>query len=154
MKLKFSSILAALLLCGAVSIALPTAFGHAADQPGAASFPEYSAIRKVMGLYIQAGKEANSSIMKPAFHKDAIMYGTAGTDVTGGPIQGLFDYMDSNPKASRLESEIASIEIVNNIAYVRIESNNWNGARYSDMFLLLKDDNGWKIITKTYFDHK
>lgn len=155
MKLTVSKVVAAFLLCGALSLALPVAHGHAAKSSDeTASFAEYSAIRKVMGLYIQAGKEANSSVMKPAFHKDAIIYGTSGAEVTGGPIQGLFDFIDSHPKATNLEAEITSIDIVNNIAHVRVESNNWSGARYSDMFLLLKDGGGWKIITKIYYDHK
>ena len=154
MKLKFSKIATVLLLYGTISIGLSMEHGHAARPPEASSFAEYSAIRNVMSLYIRAGKEANSNIMKPAFHKDAIVYGTSGAEVTGGPIQRLFDFIDSHPKATELEAEITSIDIVNNIAQVRVESNNWSGARYSDMFLLLKDGSGWKIITKIYYDHK
>lgn len=118
------------------------------------TFNDYAAIRELVGLYIQAGKEGNSALMQPAFHQDAIIYGTAGAEVSGGPIQGLFDYIDSNPKATGLEAEITSIDIAHHIAHVRVESNNWSGARYSDMFLLLKDEKGWKIITKIYYDHK
>lgn len=158
MKFNLKKMTVALLICGAFGIALPKTFVHAAsaDSPRnvSTSFDDYSAIRAVIGLYIQAGKEAKSDIMKPAFHKDAIIFGTAGKEVTGGPIKGLFDYIDQNPKATNLEAEITTIDIANNIAHVRVESNNWNGARYSDMFLLLKDKNEWKIITKIYYDHK
>lgn len=127
---------------------------EAAKGDVVSSFNDYEAIRNVMNLYIEAGRQAKSEIMKPAFHKDAIIYGTSGAEVTGGPIQGLFDYVDAKPKAAGLQAEITAIDIANNIAHVRVESNNWNGARYSDMFLLLKDGDGWKIITKVYFNHK
>ena len=118
------------------------------------AFADYEAIRKVMNLYIEAGKAAKSGIMKPAFHKDAIIYGTAGAAVTGGPIQGLFDLVDASPKAPDLKAEITSIDIADNVAHVRLELADWNGARYTDMFLLLKDSDGWKIITKAYFKHQ
>ena len=118
------------------------------------AFADYEAIRKVMNLYIEAGKKAESGIMKPAFHKDAIIYGTAGAAVTGGPIQALFDVVDASPKAPELKAEITSIDIADNVAHVRLELDNWNGTRYTDMFLLLKDNGGWKIITKAYFKHQ
>lgn len=148
MKIRLKKIITLLWMCGLIAVSIP-GVASAADP-----FDDYVAVRKMIGLYIQSGKEAKSDIMKQTFHKDAIMYGTAGAEVTGGPIQGLFDYIDSTPKATALEAEIASIEIVESTAYVRVESRNWNGSRYSDMFLLLKDQNGWKIITKIYFDHK
>lgn len=140
---------AALLFVCALVVTISPCTAKAAD-----SFDDYGAIRKVLGLYIQAGREAKSGIMKPAFHKDANIYSAKGAEVSGDPIQALFDYIDSNPKATSLEAEIVSIEIAENIAYSRVESRNWHGARYSDMFLLLKDQNGWKIITKIYYDHK
>ena len=118
------------------------------------SFHEYEAIRKTIALYIEAGKEAKSDIMKPVFHKNAIMYGSTGKKIVGGPIQGLFDHIDGGAKAAGMQAEITAIEIVGTIAYVRVESDNWNGARYSDMFLLVKDESGWKIITKVYHTHK
>lgn len=115
---------------------------------------EYEAIRKVIGLYIEAARRAKSDIMKPAFYKDAIMYGFGGGQLSGGPIQGLFDFIDSHPGATNLKAEITNIDIVGDIAHVRAESDDWNGARYSDMFLLIKDDGQWKILTKTFYTHE
>lgn len=115
---------------------------------------EYEAISKVIGLYVEAGIQAKSDIMKPAFHKDAIIYGFGGGQLSGGPIQGLFDFIDSHPKATNLKAEITTIDIVGDIAHVRAESDDWNGARYSDMFLLVKDGGQWKILTKTFFTHE
>jgi len=118
------------------------------------SLHEYEAIRKVIGLYAEAGRQARSDVMKPVFHQNAIMYGFAGGRLSGGPIQGLFDYIDGNPKAVELKTEITAIDIVGDIAHVRVESDNWNGARYSDMFLLVKEGGQWKILTKTFQTHE
>ena len=154
---------AAIAAIGAVMAVITATGGRAAtvNQAGTTgkgdamrSFTEYEAIRKVMNLYIEAGREAKSDIMKPAFHKDAIMYGVAGTEAKGGPIQNLYDLVDGGPKAVELKAEITTIDIADNIAHVRLEADNWNGARYTDMFLLLKDKGDWKIITKVFLDHK
>lgn len=117
-------------------------------------FSDYAAIRNVLNSYIQSGIQGKSDIAKPAFHADAIIYGSAGGKVNGGPIQGLFDIIDGGPPAKDMNAEITNIDIVENIAHVRVESDNWNGARYSDMFLLLKENDTWKIITKTFYVHE
>lgn len=114
---------------------------------------DYAAIRHVLGLYIDGGRQGKSAVMKPAFHTNAVMRGGPGNSVDGGPIQGLFDYIDSHPAASGLNAEITKIEVQNQIAYARIESDNWNGARFSDMFLLIKDKGEWKILTKIFHQH-
>lgn len=115
------------------------------------SVNDYQEVKKTINKYLQAGKEGKSEIMKPAFHKDAIMYNADNGSINGGAIQALFDYIDNNPAAPKIEAEITSIDIAGNIAYAKVESNNWHGARFSDMFLLLKDNGTWKILTKVFY---
>lgn len=116
-------------------------------------FSDYAAIRKVLNTYLEGGIQGKGEVMKPAFHADAIIYGSAGGKINGGPIQGLFDAIEGAP-AKELNAEITNIDIAENIAHARVESNNWNGARYSDMFLLLKENGDWKIITKVFHVHE
>ena len=115
------------------------------------SVSDYQAVKNTLNKYLEAGKKGKSEIMKPAFHKDAIMYNADKGSINGGTIKALFDYIDNNPAASEIEAEITAIDIVGNIAYARVESNNWHGARFSDMFLLLKDNGEWKILTKAFY---
>lgn len=117
------------------------------------SVNEYEAIKSVLNKYLEAGKIGRSEVMKPAFYKDAIMYTSAKGEVTGGAIQGLYDYIDGHSAAPEIEAEITAIDIVGTIAYARVESNNWHGARFSDMFLLVKEGNEWKILTKIFYTH-
>lgn len=117
------------------------------------NFDDYTAIRKLFDLYIQAGTKGKSDIMKDAFHPDAVMYGAVDGKMGGGPIQNLFNYVDGGPPASGLEAEITAIEVHETIASARVESRNWNGARYSDMFILVKDGNAWKILTKVFHNN-
>lgn len=115
------------------------------------SISDYQSVKNTLNKYLEAGKKGKSEIMKPAFYQDAIMYNADNGEINGGEIKALFDYIDNNPAAPDIEAEITSIDIAGNIAYARVESNNWHGARFSDMFLLLKDNGQWKILTKVFY---
>ncbi len=91
--------------------------------------------------------------MKPAFHKDATIFGYAGNDLFAGPIQQLFDWNDDSGPAPELQARIASIDLVDTVATVRLELNNWSGSRYTDLFTLLKVDGEWKIMNKVFHLH-
>ena len=91
--------------------------------------------------------------MKPAFDKDATIFGYAGADLFAGPIQLLFDWNDENGPATELEARIAGIDLVDTVATVRLELYNWTGHRYTDMFTLLKVDGEWKIVNKVFHLH-
>jgi hypothetical protein len=91
--------------------------------------------------------------MKLAFHKDATIFGYIGPDLFAGPIQGLFDWNDQNGAATALEGRIASIDVVETTATVRLELENWSGHRFTDFFTLLKVDGEWKIMNKVFHLH-
>ena len=91
--------------------------------------------------------------MKPAFHKDATIFGYAGADLFAGPIQQLFDWNDQNGAATGLKARIASIDLVDTVATVRLELDNWTGSRFTDLFTLLKVDGEWKIMNKVFHLH-
>ena len=57
---------------------------------------ENDAIAKTVQHYIDGARSGKGDDMKPAFHKDATIFGYAGTDLFGGPIQQLFDWSDEN----------------------------------------------------------
>ena len=112
------------------------------------------AIERTIQTYVSGGISGKGDDMKPAFHDGATIYGYIGTDLFGGPIQGLFDWNDSNGPAAELRSKIANIDIQGTIATVRLELDNWTGHKFTDMFTLLKTDGEWKIISKVFFLHR
>jgi putative lumazine-binding protein len=119
----------------------------------AANLSEYDAIVKTVQHYIDGAKSGRGAEMKPAFHQDATIFGYVGADLFAGPIQQLFDWNDQNGPATGLQARIASIDIVNTIATVRLELDNWTGHRFTDLFTLLKVDGGWKIMNKVFHLH-
>ena len=114
---------------------------------------EHDAIAKTLQPYIDGMKSGKGDDMKPAFHQDATIFGYAGADLFGGPIQQLFDWSDQNDPARELQTRIASIDLAESVATVRLELTNLNGARYTDMFTLLKVDGTWKIMSKVFHLH-
>ena len=114
---------------------------------------EYDVIADVVQHYIDGAESGKGSDMKPAFHGDATIFGYAGADLFGGPIQRLFDWVDENDPATGLQARIVSIDVVDSVATVRLELDNWNGSRYTDMFTLLKVEGEWKSMNKVFHLH-
>ncbi len=114
---------------------------------------EHDAITKAVQHYIDGAKSGRGDDMKPAFHKDATIFGYAGADLFGGPIQQLFAWSDENGPATELEARIASIDVIGTAATVRLELENLSGNRYTDLFTLLKVDGEWKIMNKVFHLH-
>ena len=114
---------------------------------------DYDAIAKTVQHYIDGAKSGRGTDMKPAFNKDATIFGYIGTDLFAGPIQLLFDWNDQNGPATGLQARIASIDLIDTIATVRLELDNWTGHRFTDLFKLIKVDGEWKIMNKVFHLH-
>ncbi|MBC8028773.1 MAG: nuclear transport factor 2 family protein [Pyrinomonadaceae bacterium] len=118
-----------------------------------ATVSDKDAITETIQRYVDGGKSGRGADMKDAFHPDATIFGYIGPDLFAGPIQKLFDWNDENGPATGLQSQIASIDIVDTIATARLELDNWTGHHFTDMFTLLKVDGEWKIISKVFYLH-
>lgn len=114
---------------------------------------DYEGVKNAVNKYLEAGKKGDSSIAKPAFYKDATIYSNDKGVISGGSIQSLYDFFDNTPAAPELKADIVLVEIVGTVAYAKLEAENWHGERYTDMFLLVKEGDEWKIITKVFHTH-
>jgi len=119
---------------------------------------DYDAIVKTMQMYIDGSRQGKSGLMRPAFHPDASFFGYAGEQSATGT-KFLFDWIDKNGPAPKIEARIVSVDILDSIAVVRLEVAGWSGnlaglgVRMSDLFTLLKMPDGWKIIQKAFHWH-
>ncbi len=114
---------------------------------------ENNAIAKTIQHYIDGAKSGKGDDMKPAFHEDATIFGYAGDDLFAGPIEKLFAWNDENGPATGLQARIAGIDLVETVATVRLELDDWTGSRFTDLFTLLKVDGEWKIMNKVFHTH-
>lgn len=117
--------------------------------------PEYQAIVEVLNKYNEGCKQAKSSIMKPAFSEQATMFSVDGDGkLTGGPIQTLFDSIDSAFRPSpEAQGVIVKIDIVGTAASARIDTNDVSGFCFTDFFNLLKVDGKWTVVSKIFHTH-
>lgn len=122
-------------------------------SPAPIGLSEYDAVAKTVQHYIDGGKTGRTELMKLAFHPSATIFGYVEEKLLAGPIQFLFDWNDKNGPAAELQGRITSIDIVETVATVRLELENWTGHRFTDMFTLLKVDGEWKIINKVFHLH-
>ena len=113
-----------------------------------------SLIKKTIQYYINGAISGKGEDMKPAFHNEASIFGYIGDDLFSGPIKNLFDWIDENPAAEELKTKIVNIDIEGTVASVRLESENWSGYKFTDLFNLLKLNNQWKIMNKVFHLHK
>ena len=116
---------------------------------------DYQAISDVLNQYLEGCKQAQSIIMKPAFHPQATMY-SAGPDgkLSGGPIPILFEGIDKDFRPSpEATAAITRIEIVGTTASARIDANDMSGISFTDFFHLLKIDGQWTVISKIFYTH-
>jgi hypothetical protein len=119
---------------------------------------EYDNIIRTMQMYIDGSRQGKSELMRPAFHPSASFFGYAGDQLAVGT-QFLFDWIDKNGPAPKIEPRIVSVDILDSIAVVRLEVAEWSGnlagsgVRMSDLFTLLKTPGGWKIIQKAFHWH-
>ncbi|WP_338682150.1 nuclear transport factor 2 family protein [Janthinobacterium sp. TB1-E2] len=116
---------------------------------------DYQAIVAVLNQYNAGGAQADSSIMRPAFSSEATIFGVDGEDkLTGGPIEGLFEIIDSAFRPSpQAKAAIARIDIVGTAASARVDTDDISGFRFTDFFNLLKVQGEWTIVSKIYHTH-
>ncbi|NVI82532.1 nuclear transport factor 2 family protein [Janthinobacterium sp. BJB401] len=116
---------------------------------------DYQAIVAVLNQYNAGGAQADSSIMRPAFSSEATIFGVDGDDqLTGGPIEGLFEIIDSAFRPSpQARAAIVRVDIVGTAASARVDTDDISGFCFTDFFNLLKVQGEWTIVSKIYHTH-
>lgn len=106
-----------------------------------ATINDYEEILQAAQLYVDGCAKGDGEGMKPAFHPNAT--------INGAPIQTLFDgAAQAGPADSRARVDI--LDVVNDIAVIRVTLENYFGADYVDFHALKRDETGWKIMAKVF----
>lgn len=111
---------------------------------------EMAGIVKAIDYYIEGGRKGDSKIARKGFAETATMSWYDNGELKSVPIQALYDLYDQPQKPEGdVFYEISSCSIADDVAIVRIESQ-FGPNKFSDMFTLVKDADGWKIVSKVY----
>ncbi len=101
--------------------------------------------------YVEGLRLGSVEGVAEAFHKDAVMYGFTNSELLGGPIKNLYDFVKKNGKAPDITTRLDVLAITPTTAVVRVDmEKDAIGADYTDFHTLIKLDGTWKVIAKVY----
>jgi len=114
---------------------------------------EYESVKSVVNKYVEGCISGNSSVMKPAFHSNAIMHGYLNGALSAGSIQNLYGLVDKLGPAEGSNVRVDIMSIEETVACVHVAMENWHGLTFADLHQLLKVDGEWKIISKVFHQY-
>lgn len=113
------------------------------------SATDESGIREAINYYSEGMRTANVALLKEAFHQQAILCGYLGDELITAPIEGLYDWVNSNPAPDPYQCSVLDIKTTNRIATATIREREPHGI-WIDYFHLLKAGDRWWIVSKLW----
>ena len=112
---------------------------------------EYEAVEKAATLFVKSVGSGDSAPARELFYDEAVMFGYLDGKLEHGPIQNLYDNIDSVGADPGYRARIDVLCIEETVAIVRVLEDNWGGRiDFSDFLLLIKMDGEWKGVAKVY----
>jgi hypothetical protein len=115
---------------------------------------ELAAITRVINKYAEGCQTGNIALLREAFHPQAMMYGSSGEQTIVAPIDGLYAFVEANEPPSKTgephQCFITSIQYNGGAANVEMIQESGYGHDYTNYFQLVKVDEQWLIVSKTY----
>ena len=105
--------------------------------------------------YVEGLRVGSVAGLTQAFHKDAVMYGLINSELSGGPIKNLYDFVERNGAAPDIKTRIDVLAITPTTAVVRVDmEKDAMGANYTDFHTLIKHYDSWHVIAKVYHTYE
>lgn len=112
---------------------------------------EYEAVEKAAMLFVKSVGSGDSAPARELFYDEAVMFGYLDGKLEHGPIQNLYDNIDTVGADPGYRARIDVLCIEETVAIVRVLEDNWGGRiDFSDFLLLIKMDGEWKGVAKVY----
>ena len=112
---------------------------------------KYEAVEKAAILFVKSVGSGDSAPARELFYDEAVMFGYLDGKLEHGPIQNLYDNIDSVGADPGYRARIDVLCIEETVAIVRVLEDNWGGRiDFSDFLLLIKMDGEWKGVAKVY----
>lgn len=112
---------------------------------------EYEAVERAAQKFVDSVGSGDSTPAKELFYDEAVMFGYLDGNLEHGPIQNLYDNIDTVGADPSYRARIDVLCIEGTVAIVRVLEDNWGGRiDFSDFLLLIKMDGEWKAVAKVY----
>ena len=110
-------------------------------------------IREAINYYAEGMRTGSVEILKKGFHQQAILCGYLGDEMIAAPIEGLYEWVNSNPAPAATGEVfgclILAIEVTGRVAAATVRETSHDGD-VIDYFHLLKDGDRWWIVSKLW----
>jgi len=110
---------------------------------------EENQIRETINYYSEGMRTADVEVLKKAFLQLAILCGYIDDEMIAAPIQGLYDWVESNSVPDPYKCSILGIEITGRVAAAKVRETDMHGD-VIDYFHLLKAGDQWWIVSKVW----
>lgn len=117
------------------------------------SFAVQEAIAATLQFYIDGARSGQGSLMRRAFADWGRVRGTYGGKPVDWSLDEFCALIDKGGPAAGLKARVVAVDYAGNAAMARLEALDWRGTRYTDFFLLVRRDDGWRISDKIFFAH-
>ena len=115
------------------------------------STKDYEDVVETVKKYAEGLRIGNVATISNPFHKDAVMYGYTNGELSGGPIDNLYGFVEKNGTAPDIKTHLDVLAITPTTAVVRVDmEKDGIGANYTDFHTLIKINGNWQIIAKVY----
>ncbi len=114
---------------------------------------EENGIREAINYYAEGMRTGSVEILKKGFHQQAILCGYLGDEMIAASIEGLYDWVESNPAPAETGEAfgcaILAIEVTGRVAAATVRETSHEGD-VIDYFHLLRDTDRWWIVSKLW----
>ena len=116
-----------------------------------ANIEEYKAVENAAMKFVKSVAEGNSSYAKDLFVDEAVLFGYLDGKLEHGSIEQFYHNVDTVSAGNNFKARIDIVSVEETVAVVRVLEEKW-GDRidFTDYLLLLKINNEWKCVAKTY----
>lgn len=118
-----------------------------------ASYDEYEEIHATLQNYIEGARTGSARLMRLAFLETARIQGSYGGEPADFTLDEFCARIEKSGPAADVEARVVAVNLQGTAAMARLEARNWRGFRYTDFFVLLKRNEGWRIASKVFFAH-
>ncbi len=117
------------------------------------SFNEYKSVVEALQPYIQSAKDGNGKKIRTAFYDHAHVVGSVNGIFYNSTLDAFEKSVSALGPSPGVQHRIAWIDISGPAAAAKVEFLDWGGFRFTDFFVLYKQDGQWKISGKVYNSH-
>lgn len=117
------------------------------------SFAVPGAIAETLQRYIDGARTGDLALLRSAFAEGARVSGSYGGRPVTWSLGEFCDAVGRGGPAAALQTRIVGIETAGGAAMARLEALDWRGTRYTDFFVMIRRDEGWRIDSKVFHAH-